>query len=549
MKTALIYKRVSTGEQAEEGHHSLKTQQQLCEKAIEEGGEYRLAEECVYEDAGFSATSMNRAGLQDLLLRVKDDKNIGAVFVQDTDRLARNANDHLVIKALLRKQGVKLMSVSQPGLEDTPEGNFMDLVIAGVNQFQSQITARKTMKSLEQKFKDGGWPTHAPIGYINVGEVNDEEVRIVEVDPVRGPLITEAFKMYATGDYSIIEVRDNITKKGFRSRNGKYLAHSKMAEVFRNHFYYGEMRWRGFVGQGVHTPLIDQDTYERCRAIMMEHGARRCRRRKFNFILRGFVWCGKCGYRYTAEHHPKKNKSYYHCSHHGNRIVGTNTKCIDNYVEVGYLEDQVQQHFNQIQFSEAFVSKAEQKLKFVYEAKRSSVSGTRKRLEKARAALVHKLETAEEKLIARVLDDAQFSRLKSKCREEIDGVDNQLFQLERGKNIKVDVIQQVLALIRNIGASYEKASPELKRLYLGLFWERFEAQSKEITLSVKSPIVQAIEAVGAITQQELSTASDTAETAADNAVILRTVLGDRWDSNPQQPVPQTGALPIELRPP
>ncbi len=25
--------------------------------------------------------------------------------------------------------------------------------------------------------------------------------------------------------------------------------------------------------------------------------------------------------------------------------------------------------------------------------------------------------------------------------------------------------------------------------------------------------------------------------------------GGRWDSNPRQPVPQTGALPTELRPP
>ena len=349
---------------------------------------------------------------------------------------------------------------------------------------------------------------------------------------MRGPLISEAFKMYATGDYSIIEVRDHITKQGFRSRNGKHLAHSKMAEAFKNHFYYGEMRWRGLVGTGIHTPLTDLDTYQRCQAIMLEHGARRCRRRKFNFILRGFVYCGKCGYRYTAEHHPKKNKSYYHCSHHGNKLIDTDTKCVYNYVEVDYLENQVQQHFNQIQFSEAFVGKAEQKLRFVYEAKRSSVSGARKRLEKAREAFVHKLETAEEKLIARVLDDEQFSRLKAKCREQINGVDDQLSQLERSKNIKVDVIQQVLALIRNIGGSYEKASPDLKRLYLGLFWDRFEAQSREITLAVKSPIVQAIEAVGAITQRELNTEPSVAETTAEEPVRLRTFRGAYWESNP-----------------
>lgn len=486
----------------------------------------------MYEDPGRSATNMNRPGLQDLLLRVQEDKQVGAVFIQDTDRLARNANDHLVIKALLRKHDVKLISVSQPGLEDTPEGNFMDLVIAGVNQFQSQITARKTMKSLEQKFRGGGWPTHAPIGYLNVGEEHDAEKRTVIVDPVRGPLITEAFKMYATGDYTIIEVRDYITKVGFRSRTGKHLSHSKMAEIFKNHFFYGEMRWRGLVGPGEHAPLTDQDTFDRCQAVMAEHSGRRCRRRKYNFVLRGFVYCARCGYRYTAEHHPKKNKSYYHCSHFGNKVSGVKVKCNDRYVEIGYLESQVQEKFNSIQFSEDFLEKAEAKLQLAYNAKRSSVSDSRKRLEKARVALEHKLETAEEKLIARVLDDEQFGRLKGRYREQINGIDEQIFKLERSKNIKVDVIQQVLAMIRNIGGSYEKATPELKRLYLGLFWERFEAENRLITKATKSPIVRALEAVGTISERELQTMPATAEFTAMEPVILRPIRGGYWESNP-----------------
>jgi site-specific DNA recombinase len=532
MKKALIYKRVSTDEQAEDGHHSLKTQQDLCQKAIAESGAYWLPDDGIYEDPGRSATNMNRPGLQDLLLRIQEDVQVGAVFVQDTDRLARNANDHLIIKTLLRKHDVILYSVSQPGLEDTPEGNFMDLVIAGVNQFQSQITARKTMKSLEQKFREGGWPTHAPIGYLNVGKEDNVDERYVITDPARGPLITEAFKMYATGDYSIIEVRDYITKAGFRSRTGKQLAHSKMAEIFKNHYYYGEMRWRGMVGPGVHEPLTDRDTFERCQAIMTEHTGRRCRRRKHNFVLRGFVFCARCGYRYTAEHHPKKNKSYYRCSQAGNKTSDLAKKCGDVYTEVSLLESQVQQRFNAIQFSEDFVSKAESKLQLAYNAKRNSVSDTRKRLEKARQALEHKLETAEEKLIARVLDDEQFGRLKTRYREQINGLDDQIFKLERSKNIKVDVIQQVLAMIRDIGQSYEKASPELKRLYLGLFWDRFEAESKQITKAIKSPIVQAIEAVGAISERELRTTPTPAEFAAGETVQLRPFRGAYRDSNP-----------------
>jgi DNA invertase Pin-like site-specific DNA recombinase len=182
MEHALIYCRVSTEEQAEDGHHSLATQLKLCKRAIEESNKYKLANDGVFEDPGRSATNMNRPGLQDMLLRIQDDKAVKAVFIQDTDRLARNALDHMQIKAIMKKHDVELFSVSQPGISDSPEGNFMDLVIAGVNQLQSQITSRKTLKSLEQKFWDGWWPTGVAVGYLNAGDPNDEKKRIIVVD-------------------------------------------------------------------------------------------------------------------------------------------------------------------------------------------------------------------------------------------------------------------------------------------------------------------------------------------------------------------------------
>ena len=265
MKNALIYCRVSTEEQAEDGHHSLKTQLKLCKCQIEEGDQYKLASDDVYEDPGRSATNMNRPGLQDLLLRIQEDKSIDAVFIQDTDRLARNVNDHLTIKALLRKHNVELVSVSQPGITDSPEGNFMDLVIAGVNQLQSQITARKTIKSLEQKFWDGWWPTKAPIGYLNIGTPEDEKKRIVTVDEEKAPFIQQAFKMYATGDYSVLEVRDFLFKKGFISVFGNRIAHSKMIEILKNKFYIGEMHWRKMITKAIISRLLTKNCLSGCK--------------------------------------------------------------------------------------------------------------------------------------------------------------------------------------------------------------------------------------------------------------------------------------------
>ena len=535
MEKAIIYCRVSTDEQAGDERHSLKTQLRLCERAIEESGKYRLAGDGVYQDPGRSATNMNRPGLQDLLLRVREDKGIKAVFVQDTDRIARNANDHLTIKALLKKAEVQLISVSQPGMEDTPEGNFMDLVIAGVNQLQSQITSRKTLKSMEQKFDDGWWPTKAPLGYLNGGDPNDEKKRIVLTDKSRAPLIAETFRMYATGDYSAIEVRDAIYKKGLVTGAGKRLAQSKMFELLRCPFYYGEMRWRGKVKTGNHEAIITKDIFDRCQQVIAENNRYLCRRRRYAFLLNGFVFCAKCGQRYTAEHHFDKNKSYYHCCRAGDHI-----KCTDKYVEVQDLEGQVQERFDKLEFSPEFIERVVAKAKELYEQKRAGVTAEKERLTAAKLNLEKKLEIAEEKLLKGTLDDEAFTRIKGKTREQIDDLEDEIRKVERSKNLKIDVIQKLLALVRNIGQAYRKAPDPLKRLYLGLFWEEFRAGEKRIVEARKAPVILAIEEIGGLIDREKQApvqegrAQAIGATTAAEAVIIAPIRGAYRESNPDQ---------------
>ena len=528
---ALIYSRVSTDEQAQNDRQSLKTQVEICKKAIHESNLYELAENGTYEDPGRSATNMDRPGLQDMLLRVEDDKTIGAVFVQDTDRLARNVGDHLIIKTLLKKHEVKLISVSQSGLEDTPEGNFMDLVIAGVNQFQSQITARKTIKSMEQKFKDGGWPTHATIGYLNVGKKEHNEERTIIVDPINGPLVTEAFKMYATGDYSVVAVADHLNKKGMRSKNGKTIFANKLAEVLKNHFYYGEMRWRGLVNKGNHEPLTTKNIFDRCQLVAREHDHHKCRKNKFNFVLRGFVRCAVCNSRYVGDHNNVKDKSYYHCNKYKFKRHGTPAPCSGKYIEVSVLEKVIEKEFNKLQFSTDFIETIEAKITTAYEAKKATVSKEKTKLAQVKAAVEKKLEVAEDKLIKGVIDDASYTRLRNQYREEITNLETEISRAERAKNIKMDATQETLGLIRNIGDTYKNAKPNIQQLYLSLFWDHFEAEDGKLTKAVKSPIVLALEAIGYMTPTQLKRPVLSKFASACDSVRLENVGGAYRESN------------------
>ena len=117
-----IYTRVSTDRQAEEGY-SLDEQEKSCKELAQRLG-YQVFG--IYREEGISGTSINRPKFQEMLEKCSDNqgKNIKAVLVIHTDRFARNTLEHLMVKSILHKYNVKLISALQPMLDDSPEGNL-----------------------------------------------------------------------------------------------------------------------------------------------------------------------------------------------------------------------------------------------------------------------------------------------------------------------------------------------------------------------------------------------------------------------------------------
>ncbi|MBW7942719.1 MAG: recombinase family protein, partial [Candidatus Kuenenia stuttgartiensis] len=171
MKKAVIYSRVSTDEQANEGK-SIEVQIDICHKWAKENQHSVVG---VYPEPGKSATTLKgRIALEEAIAQCQLEK-IDVLLVMDTDRLARNPSDHFLIKSSLQKGGTRIVAVNQPMIDDTVEGNFMETIMAGVNAFQSQITGRKVRKSLAKKCDDGEWPGWAPLGYINVNKGTEDK--------------------------------------------------------------------------------------------------------------------------------------------------------------------------------------------------------------------------------------------------------------------------------------------------------------------------------------------------------------------------------------
>ena len=257
---AVIYVRVSTKEQAEkdgdpEGY-SIPAQREGCQrKAVS----LNAAVIETFVDRGESAKTADRPALQDMLQFVAEN-HVDYVIVHKVDRLARNRADDVAINLALRKAGTRLVSVTE-NIDESPSGTLLHGIMSSIAEFYSQNLANEVMKGTMQKVRQGGTPSLAPIGYLNVTKrVDGHEVRTVEVYRLRGPLVAWAFEAYATGNYSLRQLANELTAQGFmqRSTGGpaeRAIAPNRLQVILRNRYYIGTITYRGLEYEGKHPCL------------------------------------------------------------------------------------------------------------------------------------------------------------------------------------------------------------------------------------------------------------------------------------------------------
>lgn len=394
--------------------------------------------------------------------------------------------DHFIIKDKLRKLGISLISVIQPMLDDSPEGKLMDTFLAGMNQFYSDDLGRKTKIGLNRKWNEGWWPGWAPIGYKNIRSKDNKG--IVEIDEKTGPLIKEAFELYSTGNYSFLKLIKILHSKGLRTKNDKPISHGSLQQALVNPFYHGWMKWDGKEKEGNHTPLIKKGLFDICQQVAAKHRNFIIRERKHDFLLRGTVYCSECKQRMTAEHHyakrfTRKNGkiSYYRCV--------KKIPCKSRYVECFKLEKSVLNHIKSIKFSKAFTDAVVRQVKKYISSQDKLEYNERKKYLNRRQGFINQRSVLEQRLLDNTVSRDTFKRLHEKLINSIAEVDTQLNELTANRNFSFDLLEECLALTRNIPKAYKKAPIFLKRNYLRFFFDKLYVNEDNIENTVFSPLV------------------------------------------------------------
>ena len=259
-----------------------------------------------FADRGDSARSANRPELQKMLAYLKEDGGIDYVIVHKLDRLARNRADDVEINRAFEEAGVRLVSTSE-NIDQTPGGMLLHGIMSSIAEFYSRNLANEVIKGMGEKARNGGTLGKAPLGYMNVRarDENGREVRTVDLDEERAPLIRLAFTEYATGNWTVRQLADHLNTLGLNipptpRRPAKSITATRLHEILRHPYYKGIVTFQGVEYPGKHEPLVDSQTWQTVQTIL---ASRRYgeRQRIHNHFLKSTVVCGQCGARLSVQ--------------------------------------------------------------------------------------------------------------------------------------------------------------------------------------------------------------------------------------------------------
>lgn len=303
---AAAYARFSSDAQREE---SIEIQmghiRALCER---EGWE--LGTE--YADHAVSGRTGERPGFRRMLA----DAEAGlfdVLVIYKQDRLARNVRVAQEAKRRLFAAGVRLVSVREGEVRDTPDGFLMGVMGDAFAEYYSRNLSVLVRDGIRKSAEGCRACGRRMFGY-RVGEGD-----LFEEDPATGWVVRELYQRYAAGQ-TMTELCEWLNREGVRTLRGGTWQTQNLARVMSNEAYKGTYRYGGVEVEGGMPALVDAATWETVQRMRASRHNRKRRKVVNDYLLTDRAWCLSCGMPMcgTAGTSATGRKyTYYGCVHRG----------------------------------------------------------------------------------------------------------------------------------------------------------------------------------------------------------------------------------------
>lgn len=293
----------------------------------------------IFYELGISGRKAEkRPEFQKMIAQAKSaDHPVDAILVWKFSRFARNQEESIVYKSLLKKKhNVDVISVSEP-LVDGPFGSLIERIIEWMDEYYSIRLSGEVTRGMMEKAQRGGYQARPPLGY-QIMERGKPPVIV----PEEAEIVKIIFHKYANEHCGIFEIARYLNLRGFKTSHGKSFERRSVEYILQNPTYCGMIRWNRTVNEtheirpkeewiitdGHHPAIISKELFEKAQArYEQEYKPKGSRPSStYKHWLSGLVKCPACGRTMIAKtiKNGKRTYSYFTCYGY------TKGKCLAN---------------------------------------------------------------------------------------------------------------------------------------------------------------------------------------------------------------------------
>ncbi|MDD5463599.1 MAG: recombinase family protein [Candidatus Moranbacteria bacterium] len=382
------------------------------------------------------------------------------------DRLARNPIDAGTVQWLLQKNIIKQIKTFER--DYNPEDNVVmaSIELSMANQYIRDLS-KNVKRGLDQKVRRGEYPATPPVGYMR-----DYKTRQVILDGEKWKYVLEAFRLYATGMYSIESLTNKMNSDGMRTIGQKLFFPSGMHRLLTNPIYYGYFRWKDMLHKGNHPEIVSKNLFDKVQEILFPRKHTK-RDNKRNFTFRGFLTCGECGLRITAE--TSKDHTYYRCT----KSRGTHN-CSQKYLREEDLIDEIGRKLNEFNFNDEIIDLA-------IEASRENGKNQWKRcieIEKHNKVLLERNIVSQKNLVEKFVEgkvpEVLYNQMLAELRNEEAVIEDKLRSVKENYRNVFEVIETMARFAKLAHGLFNVGDNERKKMIISLIASNIVMKDKKV---------------------------------------------------------------------
>lgn len=527
---AVGYTRVSSKDQEDTGY-SLPAQEKLLREYALRGNLELIKVFAIQESA---AGKIQRKIFHEMMAYVTKAK-ITTIIVETTDRLTRNFADVPTIDNWIladESHNIQLVKENCTLHKDSKSHEwFMWRVKVATAEYYIRLLSENVKKGQKEKLAQGWLPSKPPIGYMTVGEKGH---KTHVIDKERAPFARKMFELYATGNYSVKKVANEMFAMGMRSRGGYKVSMARMHQLLRDPFYYGMNRWNGKITPGEHKPIIPKELFQRVQDIL--DGRYAPRYAKHDTLFKGAFRCVECRGTITWETH--KGFWYGHCNHFKNC---TQTE----WVRQDHIEKQLAEKIMAVSGRSERLKRLIEWVQHALKEDHSEEITLRENavheLERQYAMASHRLDKLyDDKIDGKISAEFYEKKFTQYKKEQEDLLDN--LNKQKDASLKYyDVGVTILEIAKRAYDIYRspRRTPEQKRRLLSFLFESMKIDGKQIMTQYHLPFsliagVSEKIAVGITTNYTFELAKNRSVKGKTPAFAdVHPIWLRGWDSNPE----------------